>query len=216
LKSNPFATRFVRPGEIAWVATGHDDSLTALADSFQTRFRRRAAIVGPHGSGKSTLLEHLIPLLNGEKVLLKLRRSEQPFKKIRASTPQWSRGALLVLDGFEQLSTWQAIRVCWMVRQRRMGLLVTCHQPSWLLPTLLRLAPTAELVQRLVTERLAESHARSPLDRSEWIEEMTDAQRLKRWLTEERGSVREVFMRLYDSYEDRHNSASLPATRESD
>lgn len=204
MKSNPFATRFVRPGELAWIASGHDDSLAVLADRFQRRFHCRAAIVGPHGSGKSTLLEHLVPLLNGEAVWLKLRRSEQPLKKIRATSSQWSPGGVLVLDGFEQLSTWQAIRVCWMVRRRRMGLLVTCHQPSLLLPTLLALAPTAELVQRLVTERLAESRALSPVERSEWIEEMTDEQRLKRWLTEERGSVREVFMRLYDYYESFH------------
>ncbi len=206
MKSNPFATRFVRPGELAWIATGHDESLAALADSFQRQFHYRAAIVGPHGSGKSTLLEHLIPLLDSEAVWLSLRRSEQPFSKIRASTPQWSSGGVLVLDGFEQLSIWQTIRVCWMVRLRRMGLLVTCHRPSRLLPTLLTLAPTAELVQRLVTDRLAESRALSPLDRCEWLDEMTDERRLQGWLTKERGSVREVFMRLYDYYEDRQSS----------
>ena len=203
MKSNPFATRFVCPGELVWIATGHDDSLAVLANSFQQRFHCRAAIVGPHGSGKSTLLEHLIPLLDANAVWLKLRRREKPFKKIRASSSQWSPGAVLVLDGFEQLSTWQAIRVCWMVRQQRVGLLATCHQPSWLLPTLLTLAPTAELVQRLVTERLTDSHTISQPDRNEWIEEMMDERRLKRWLTEEHGSVREVFMRLYDYYEDR-------------
>lgn len=205
MKSNPFATRFVRPGELAWLATGQDDSLAVLADRFQRQFQCRAAIVGPHGSGKSTLLEHLVPLLDGEVVWLSLRRSERPFHKVRASTHQWPRGGVLVLDGFEQLSTWHAIRVCWMARRRRMGLLVTCHRPSRLLPTLLALAPTAELVQRLVADRLAESDSLSPFEHSGWVDAMTDKQRLQLWLTEERGSVREVFMRLYDDYEDRQS-----------
>lgn len=205
MRSNPFATRFVRPGELAWIATCHDDSLAALADCFQRQFKCRAAIVGPHGSGKSTLLEHLVPLLDSEVVWLSLRRSERPFSKIRASTLQWSSGGVLVLDGFEQLSTWQAIRVCWMVRRRRMGLLATCHHPSRLLPTLRTLTPTAELVQRLVADRLADSRSLSQPDRGEWVKELTDERMIQHWLTEERGSVREVFMRLYDYYEDQQS-----------
>lgn len=199
----------MRPGQLPWIATGQDDSADVLADKFHKRFRGRAAIVGPHGSGKSTLLEHLVPLLDCKVVWLKLRRSEQPLKEIRTTIERGASGGALVLDGFEQLSTLQAIRVCWMVRRRRMGLLVTCHRPSWLLPTLLTLTPTVGLVRQLVAECLApcltrclvESHGR--FDRREWADAMTDESRLASWLAEEHGNIREVFMRLYDYYEDR-------------
>ncbi len=86
-----------------------------------------------------------------------------------------------------------------------MGLLATCHHPSRLLPTLRTLTPTAELVQRLVADRLADSRSLSQPDRGEWVKELTDERMIQHWLTEERGSVREVFMRLYDYYEDQQS-----------
>jgi energy-coupling factor transporter ATP-binding protein EcfA2 len=180
-----------------------------MLERLQQRLSYRAAIVGPHGSGKSTLLEHLGPLLGEETIRLRLRRSERPFAKIQASVPQWTTGGMLVLDGFEQLSLWQAIRVCWMTRRRQVGLLVTCHRPSWLLPTLVRTAPTPELVQRLVSERLADAHQLSPTARCR----LTEPRLLQRWLTEERGSVREVFMRLYDYFEDSYFEDSCVDSR---
>jgi len=53
--SNPFATRFTRPGQLPpFDAAGKRidlDALLALAGRI-----RRAVIIGPHGSGESTLL----------------------------------------------------------------------------------------------------------------------------------------------------------------
>ncbi len=59
---NPFATRYVQPGMVAWFAAG-TQSLATLERRFTDELGCRAAIVGPHGSGKSTLLEHLVPRL---------------------------------------------------------------------------------------------------------------------------------------------------------
>lgn len=59
---NPFATRYVRPGQLAWIGDG-PHSLSKLVDTFTLELHCRAAIVGPHGTGKSTLLAHMIPLL---------------------------------------------------------------------------------------------------------------------------------------------------------
>lgn len=218
MRSNPFATRFVRPGELAWIASTAnklpageisatsptstcplaDDSPATLAQRFHEALESRGAIVGPHGAGKSTLLEHLKPLLRGEQISLSLRRGERPFRSVCNTTSQWTQGGVLILDGFEQLSTLQAIRVCWKVRRSRMGLLATCHRRSRLLPTLVEIAPTAQLLQQLVVQRLAADDQLSQADRQRW----TDLGLLQQWLTQEQGSVREVFMRLYDCYED--------------
>ncbi len=59
---NPFATRYVRPGMVDWIAAEPHD-LNRLHGRFENDLCRRAAIIGPHGSGKSTLLEHLGPRL---------------------------------------------------------------------------------------------------------------------------------------------------------
>lgn len=59
---NPFATRYVQPGMVAWFATD-TQSLATLERRFIGELGCRAAIVGPHGTGKSTLLEHLVPKL---------------------------------------------------------------------------------------------------------------------------------------------------------
>ncbi len=173
-------------------------SPAVLAELFRCNPATRGAIVGPHGAGKSTLLEHFKPLLCSPHVSLTLRRSERPFHTVYSALAGCSGGRVLILDGFEQLSTAAAICVCWMVRRRALGLLVSGHRRSLFVPTLIELKPTAELVQRLVVERLAGASHLREADRRRW----TDLELLQQWLTQERGSVREVFMRLYDCYED--------------
>jgi len=192
-----------------------DDSLPHLVDRFLNCYGARAVIVGPHGSGKSTLLEHLVPLLGcvvwrqsaaaasgGDSavaiVWLSLRRHERPFRQLVDSCQFWQRSGLLVIDGWEQLSTWQAIRVCWMTRRTGMGLLATCHRDYWLLPTLTKTAATPERVQQLVTERLVNAGCLSASEQRRFNE----LSLLTQLLQEEQGSVREVFMRLYDRFED--------------
>src|SRR5258707_1037455 len=59
--SNPFSTRFVRPGAIPYQFPER-----VTADSLVEQLRSqncRGAIIGPHGTGKSTLLATLIPAI---------------------------------------------------------------------------------------------------------------------------------------------------------
>ncbi len=69
MKSNPFSTRYVAPGQIAWV-DARPKEIANLARQFFSKYAARAAIVGPHGSGKTTLLEFLVPRIG--KVVTKL------------------------------------------------------------------------------------------------------------------------------------------------
>ena len=59
--SNPFSTRRVRPGAIAYCFPEGVDVETLLARLHENGWR--GEIVGPHGSGKSALLATLMPAI---------------------------------------------------------------------------------------------------------------------------------------------------------
>ncbi len=217
--SNPFATRFVRPGCLAWISPSHT-SVENLAAKFKTQHDCQAAIVGPHGSGKSTLLSHLVPVLGdvawhqsadkqdgllnptGNIVWLGLRRaSQRPFPQIVATRKYWRHGGLLVLDGLEQLRPWEVLCLRFTQRAAGMGLLATCHRrsrmPGLSLATLVNTQANADVLRRLIVECLESNSGFPPALK----EELTQIQLIESLLGEEQGSVREVFMRLYDLVE---------------
>lgn len=219
--SNPFSTRYVLPGTMAWLSPPAA-TVEALATSFRSQCRCRAAIVGPHGSGKSTLLAHLVPQLgdigwyqsaenrgsyvrpqaNGTVVWQVVRRGLRPLQQILSSHAAWQKSGVLVVDGWEQLRGWEAAWLRTRVWKTRMGLLVTCHRPRFSLPSLHDTTPDVDIVQRLVVECLV---------RADWIPEAVRQQLaagplIERLLLEEQGSVREVFMRLYDLVENYYRS----------
>ncbi|MCA9132464.1 MAG: hypothetical protein KDA45_04895 [Planctomycetales bacterium] len=214
MKSNPFATCFVRPGMLAWEESP-GLQLSHLTHRWVQELGGRAAIVGPHGSGKSTLLEHLIPRVGsvcwrsapgviahsavgaGEVVWLGLRRGQAPFRQVLASRSYWSRGGVLVVDGLEQLFAWQRCLLLAGIPWWRMKLLATCHRPSKWLPTLCRTDGPREVLPILV-ERLLQT--RGDVDRVH-RRQLADPRWLQTLLDEEQGNMREVFMRLYDHFE---------------
>ena len=159
--SNPFATRFIRPGAIDYIFPKGQS-----AESLVARLRASewvGEIVGPHGSGKSTLVAALIPTLKaaGRKVV---QRVITPDAGDRAGciVPAGAFAAIsklpldkdtqLILDGFERLSWWWRRRVRVHCRRLQAGLLVTAHE-SMGLPLLVQTRPTTELAQQIV-ERL--------------------------------------------------------------
>lgn len=186
-----------------------------LAIGFRQQLNSRAAIVGPHGTGKSTLLEHLAPCLGpiryraaseseiqmrnsqGCVVWHGLRKANRPLRQILASRSNWQAGGVLVLDGFEQLCFWERVAVLFHSRWRRMGILVTGHQKISGLPTLIETQVTVETVRSLVSDLLKGCPEISSQ------QSFADPRLLHALLEEERGNVREVFMRLYDRFEER-------------
>jgi hypothetical protein len=169
---NPFATRWVRPGAIAfqfseptnlhWMV----ERLRGLGWSGQ--------IVGPHGSGKSTLLATLIPALEaagrqpcGFRVCpgdrhVSINSAVPPEtewnrphsdprawrdKALRGAT--WTTATQVLVDGYEQLSRLGRFRLQRAVRRAGCGLLVTAHR-SVGLPNLARLRPDLARVVQIV------------------------------------------------------------------
>jgi hypothetical protein len=189
--SNPFSTRFVRPGSLPFFF-GDDES-----DTIETILGRLRAngwsgqIVGPHGSGKTTLLVQLLQAARDARqdvVVFTLHDGQ------RRLPPDWqSQGAsasCIAIDGYEQLSAWARWRLGRFCRRRGIGLLVTAHAPAGL-PTLYRTRPSLATARRIV-QRLLPAGAQPPSD-----------DELSHLLDVFHGNVREVLLALYDRYEPR-------------
>lgn len=149
---NPFATCWTRPGALAFrFADGQ--SVEQLVSKLAAR-GWWGEIIGPHGSGKSTLLATLAPALRaaGHHVhAISLHDGQR-----RLPHGWWEGGpTLVIIDGYEQLSWLERMRLTRRCRRASVGLLVTSHAPAGL-PTLITLAPDGKLVQQLVDELAAQ------------------------------------------------------------
>lgn len=171
MQSNPFASRYVRPGALAFrFASGSPKAAAATPQSIISRLRevRCGAIVGDHGTGKSTLLRELAGQLEqempgGQWVQL----TQEPGSGIAhqiASTrvvlrlqKQVERDGVLVIDGGEQLP---ALARWWIVaRAQRRGhfCLLTSHRELPGFVTLYRTSLTPALIADLLDELLPPS-----------------------------------------------------------
>ena len=187
--SNPFCTRFVRPGVIPYLlplggaqpASTDKDALaqiTRLADQIQqTHF---SLIVGPHGSGKSTLIASLHSVLADsgnisgcKKTIGRVQLCDDANSQNQGRFKFWTRwrsrrqnhllvrqhqrglpvGAILIVDGLEQLSAWSRVRLRLTAVVSHQHLLGTSHHDLPGFKTIYRTQLTADLIVSL-TERL--------------------------------------------------------------
>jgi hypothetical protein len=204
--SNPFSTRFVRPGALPFLFPPGLEA-PGLVRALASR-GWRAAILGPHGSGKSALLAALLPALREagkEPLPVALHDGQRTlpagaWRDLLRPGPPGVRVA--AIDGYEQLSRWQRWRLRWLCRRRGHGLLATAHTPVGL-PVLLRLSVTPETAGRLI-ERLL---ARTPETAAPRPGSAEMAARLQR----QGGNFREVLFELYDEHERRRLAAGAAA-----
>ena len=182
MPSNPFSTKFTRPGTITYQCVP-GENISRYADCFLSN-GRRGQVVGPHGTGKSTFVISLQKELirrGLDVVIITLHSSNKSELKRLGSL---RRNSILILDGFEQLSFWRRWRIVKSTLWRGIGLLTTSHV-SFGLPTLLETRADLETA-RILVENLTGS---APPDN---LEEL---------LTKHNGNLREVFFDLYDDYE---------------
>jgi hypothetical protein len=204
---NPFATRYTRPGAIAYLFPA-GQSAASLVDKL-ARQGWWGEIVGPHGSGKSTLLAALAPQIEaaGRSVAWRqirpwpvdsadaqrvtgVRNVPAKFAAVTAGCDLWNESTQVVLDGYEQLSWWWRRRVQALVRRRGAGLLVTTHQPLGL-PPLAQTAASDALAQDLVAHLLAGKE--SPVTPAD----------VAAAYARTGGNVRETLFALYDVHQSR-------------
>jgi hypothetical protein len=186
-RSNPFSTRFVRPGAIPFRFPEGEDAGTLVA-----RLQRQGwwgQIVGPHGSGKSTLLAALLPELERRRAVVRVELHEED-RRLPAAAWSASAGEVLMVDGYEQLGWWSRRGVQGHCRRRGCGLQVTTHFDLGL-PELYRTRVTPALARTLIEGLLTEEQRPLVADLD-----------LERHLARHRGSLREVLFDLYDRYEE--------------
>jgi hypothetical protein len=186
--SNPFATRFTRPGAIEFLFPDGDSAL-ALVDRLREH-SWQGEIVGPHGVGKSTLLATLIELLRsaGRNVVqATLHQDETSLPAALDGWRSWSDATQVVIDGYEQLTWWSRRQLARRVRDRQAGLLVTSHAPTGL-PTLMTVAPRLEVALQVV-RRLTPDEMRITNDDIEQTFRACE------------GNIREMLFQLYDLYQ---------------
>ncbi len=191
---NPFATRYVRPGAIAFrFAAGEG------AEQLIARLRAndwRGQIVGAHGTGKSTLLATLLPALEqaGRRVVrFDLHDGQRRLPAEPGQLRSLRTLDVLLIDGFEQLSAFARFSVKRRSRKQGFGLLVTAHADVGL-PWLYSTEVSPELAQQLVSQLVPA--ADQTIASSDIIQALAD----------KRGNFREALFRLYDLYEQRRSS----------
>ncbi|TWU43818.1 NACHT domain protein [Novipirellula aureliae] len=164
LISNPFCTRFVRPGAIPYRFDEAELPGTHGADSALDRMTTRvvqvrfSVIVGPHGSGKSTLLQTLLPNLQTafcDFAKVHLIASQPCQRPIMEASNGLVSGGLLVVDGMEQLATWQRKFLLWRSKRRNHSILATAHRPLRGFEILQTTALSAQKIRELTKQRIA-------------------------------------------------------------
>lgn len=180
--SNPFSTKFIRPGAIAYQCVP-GKSIAYYADCFLSN-GRRGQVVGPHGTGKSTFVIAFQKELAARGLDVHLVTLHSFDKSELDRLLMLQTGSILILDGFEQLPFWRRFKIIHSTLWRHIGLLTTSHV-SLGLPTLLETRADLETAQNLVRT----------LTGSE------PPENLEALLTKHNGNLREVFFELYDVYE---------------
>ncbi len=190
-RSNPFSTRYIRPGAMRFLFSGGETAASLVASLAAQNWRGQ--IVGPHGSGKSTLLAALQQHLSasGRRVRHITLRDGQ-----RTMPRGWVREALahdanlMIVDGYEQLSVWSRCwlqLVCW---RRGWGLLVTTHADVGL-PMLYQTVSDLDIAQAVVKELLKSD----PMPGA--------AAHVEAAYRAAKGNLREALFLLYDVWESR-------------
>jgi hypothetical protein len=189
---NPFSTGRVRPGALDYLFSGGESAATLIH-----RLRRQGwwgQIIGSHGTGKSTLLASLVPAIRDagrEPLLIALHNGRRRLTRSEWRSIPLGGPAIMIVDGYEQLSAWSRFRIRVRCRLRRLGLLVTSHE-AVRLPVLARTYVPPELAIAVV-DRLAPPGPDRTIEPAEVVER----------LAARSGNLREALFDLYDLHERR-------------
>ena len=157
-------------------------------------------IVGPHGTGKSTLLKAISDEMRrqGEtvvEVVLRDRQKKLPPELHERLRELRGKIFVLTIDGYEQLSFFERLRLRWIRIRRRCGLLITVHRPVAGWPILYETSPDFETLKRVLRHLLRG-------------ETLISAESLDTLYKKHHGNLRLILLDLYDEWERRHEPDS--------
>ena len=193
--SNPFATCWTSPQQVPYVPLpqASPEALVELLEAYGWW----GQIIGRHGAGKSTLLHAMREVVtdSGRQWQAFRYHSWQPYRSwLKLLRTPLHRDTLLVVDGYEQLSSAFRKLVEWRCRRHGCGLLVTAHAPIGL-PTLLEVAAPEQIIEQVF--RLLVAGTDSPVDESDFRDAFNACN----------GDIRQLFSNLYDLHERRVRQA---------
>jgi|GEM_PF-443916 len=198
-------------GDVAFSPGGNTEPFFDLFYSNFRNFDYQSQIIGGHGTGKTTFLIDFVRYLESQKHIVNhftihdgqrsLPREFWEWQKILAS--QFIYGAMkeppiAVVDGYEQLSLAQKIRLRRICRKGRSGLLITTHTPAWRLPVLLRTKTTEDTLHYIIGYLFRDLPDIAPPDKS-LCQSLFDRHQ---------GNLRNVLFDLYDHYEESSDQTS--------
>lgn len=185
--TNPFATRFIRPGALDFILP-ENTSVNRLLVQFHDH-QCLGQIMGDHGTGKSTLLAKLVErLIDRGSTVCRIHDPERARMHLLKQLVLYrGRRGVVVIDGFERLSRLARFFFVRLARGMRTGLLVTCHRDCGL-PTIWRTQMDLSLAEQIVARLIRDGSERRCLARYD----------LAARLAAHQGNLREVLFDLYD------------------
>ena len=191
--SNPFSTRFTRPGRIQPLdEAGRPVDVERLLERLRD-LGGTAAIVGPHGSGKSTLLAYLAEAIErrgGQSPRIRLRSWRDGLAAWRTIW-QSVAGETVCIDSWECIGPATRILLRLAARLSGCGLLVTSHRRLGM-PELTRCGTSVILLRAIV--RSLPYHA-------DWHGTLICEADIEAAFANHGGNLRESLYTLYDRFE---------------
>jgi hypothetical protein len=208
--ANPFSTKFWTQGTLPYQFVEKDLDIRILTEQ-KIKYGSVMQIVGSHGSGKSTLLQTLLRHLEQQHFLIRLevlndRRSQLPpdFLPIRHD-----QRIFYMIDGYEQLSFWEQIRLRFQNWRLTGGLLLTTHKPVLGIRVLYRTTSRFELFVKLVQELTkvysATNSATNPATNSATHSLIFETTVLREVYCRSGGNFRTAFFELYDMVQEKED-----------
>ena len=199
--TNPFSTRFTRPGAISF-SSDRIDPLRLAGVLSETRKSRSGVfqIVGPHGCGKTTLTVAIAAELAEQGraarwLTVRGRSKTDPvrFDHYLPRIDSQPRHEIVVIDGIESVNAFQRSCILRQLSKRAWRVVLTTHRPAWRVPILAELQPSRErfhdLCKQLLGDHLADEN------KIDWQTMIETA------FSNAGGNFRDAFFELYDQFE---------------
>jgi len=176
---NPFSTEFIAPAKVPYLFTTgaarrNPQQVDLHLESLLAKIREtpKGLIVGPHGTGKSTLLHTLLPKLQQSfprvafhqlsrdprrSMMQRMIEDRRARKRMINLTSDLPKGALLVIDGLEQLNRPARWRITRIASAKRATILAWTHRKLTGWNLIHETSTSSKMIQTLATDLMEDS-----------------------------------------------------------